>query len=495
MYTPTLDEFRRKASEGTLIPVFREVIADLETPVSAFLKIDDGSHAFLLESVEGGEHLARYSFLGTRPSLIFSSRGNEVRLSHPATGKQTAKVVADPFAELEAIMSRYRPVPVEGLPRFHGGMVGYLSYDMVRFFERLPDTTDDDAHLPDAVFLLTDTILVFDHVRHRIQIVSNAHLDEDADVDAAYAEAVARIDDIADRLRKPLAVEPCGVASGELAPEANMPREQYEDSVRRAKEYIHDGDIIQAVLSQRYTVRMATDPFTFYRALRVVNPSPYMYFLNLGDLQIAGASPEMLVRVEDGVVETRPIAGTRRRGASSQEDDELAAELLADPKERAEHVMLVDLGRNDLGRVCEAGSVHVPAFMTIEKYSHVMHIVSYVVGRLSQGKTSFDVIRSAFPAGTLSGAPKIRAMEIIDELEPTRRGPYGGAVGYFSFGGNADTAITIRTLVVHGGCASVQVGAGIVADSVPELEHTECRNKAGAVMRALELAYAGLEAR
>jgi anthranilate synthase component 1 len=494
MYTPSLEEFRKKARDGNLIPVYRDVVADMETPVSAFMKIDDGAYSFLLESVEGGERVARYTFLGSSPSLIVASKGNEVSYTYPASGRTETRRVKDPFGELEALMSRYRPVAVEGLPRFHGGVVGYLAYDMVRFFECLPDTTRDDANLPDSVFLLTDTILVFDRVGHRIKIVSNAHI-TDGDVDAAYDKAVAQIEALVERLNRQ--VPPRGDTTGAILPEpvGNMTQEAYESSVLAAKEYIQSGDIIQAVISQRFSFPLAVDPFTVYRALRAVNPSPYMYFLRLGDIQVAGASPEMLVRVEDGVVQTRPIAGTRPRGKSEVEDAALAAELLADPKERAEHVMLVDLGRNDLGRVSVYGTVRVDDFMAIERYSHVMHLVSYVSGRLRPDRTAFDVVRAAFPAGTLSGAPKIRAMEIIDELEPTRRALYGGAVGYFSFSGNADTAITIRTLVVRNGLATLQVGAGIVADSVPAIEHQECRNKAAAVFRALELAYRGLEVR
>lgn len=492
MYTPSLEEFRKKARYGNLIPVYRELIADLETPVSAFMKIDDGAYSFLLESVEGGERVARYTFLGSSPSLIISTKGHEVSYTHTASGRKETRTVKDPFAELEALMSSYRPVAVEGLPRFHGGMVGYLAYDMVRFFERLPDTTRDDANLPDAFFLLTDTILVFDRVRHRIQVVSNAHI-ADGDVDAAYGRAIAQIETLVERLHRPISRRP--VETDLPLPEivANMTPEEYQAAVRAAKEYIRAGDVIQVVLSQRFSFPLEVEPFGIYRALRVVNPSPYMYFLRLGGIQVAGASPEMLVRVEDGVVQTRPIAGTRPRGKTEAEDLALAEELLADPKERAEHVMLVDLGRNDLGRVCQFGTVRVDEFMAVERYSHVMHLVSYVSGRLRPDKSAFDVIRSAFPAGTLSGAPKIRAMEIIDELEPTRRALYGGAVGYFSFSGNADTAITIRTLVVHNGWATLQVGAGIVADSVPEREDQECRNKAAAVLRALELAHRGLE--
>jgi anthranilate synthase component 1 len=493
MYVPSLADFRHKARQGNLVPVYREILADMETPVSAFLKIAEGDYGFLLESVEGGARVARYSFLGGLPARVLMCTGGSVTHLRPDSGTQQVAGVEDPFAELERLLSVYSPVAVEGLPRFHGGIVGYLAYDIVRHFERLPNAARDDAGLPDYVFLLTDTVLVFDHVRHRILVVSNAHVPSPADADAAYADATTRIESVIARLRQPLVAKTIGGRAELQEPMANMGREAYEGAVRRAKEYIAAGDAIQVVVSQRFTAPLAVDPFEFYRALRTVNPSPYMYFLRLGDIHIAGASPEMMVRVEDGIAETRPIAGTRPRGATAEEDTALAAELLADPKERAEHVMLVDLGRNDLGRVCEPGTVRVEEFMAVERYSHVMHLVSNVTGRLRKGMTAFDVVRAAFPAGTLSGAPKIRAMEIIDELEPTRRGPYGGAVGYFSFSGNADTAITIRTLVMHDGIASIQVGAGIVADSVPENEFQECRNKASAILRALEMAHRGLE--
>jgi len=504
MYYPTLEDFRKKAQHGNLIPVYKSILADMETPVSAFYKIDGSDYAFLLESVEGGEHLARYSFLGSHPSILFQSKGERVRIDDLHTGVTVELESPEPLRELEKLMNRYQPVDVDGLPRFHGGAVGYLSYDMVRFFEKLPDSTEDDRALPDCFFMITNTLLVFDHVNHQIQVVANAHLN--GDVDTAYQQAVNQIDSLIARLKRPLLVNPVRKHKREgefgrsltlpaepLEVTSNFTKEAYKKIVLRAKEYIAAGDIIQVVPSQRFSVPISVDAFEAYRTLRTVNPSPYMYYLKFADLQIAGTSPEMMVRVEDGIAETRPIAGTRPRGKTPAEDRTLAEELLADPKERAEHVMLVDLGRNDLGRVCEYNSVRVSEMMVIERYSHVMHIVSHVVGKLREGMTAFDVIRACFPAGTLSGAPKIRAMEIIDELEPTRRGPYGGAVGYFSFSGSADTAITIRTLVVKDGVAYVQAGGGIVADSVPETEYQETVNKARAVLRAIELAEAGLE--
>ena len=494
MYYPSLEDFREKAQHGNLIPVYKQILADMETPVSAFYKIEASDYAFLLESVEGGEHVARYSFLGSDPSILLRSRGNLVRIDDLRTGETVELETEDPLEALEELMTRYRPVEVEGLPRFHGGAVGYLNYDMVRFVEDLPDTTEDDRELPDCFFMVTDTLLVFDHVNHQIKVVANAQIN--GDVDQAYEDALDRIDELIAKLKQPLLTnytnKPTARPSG-VPVTSNFTREDYHQVVLRAKEYIAAGDIIQVVPSQRFSVPISVDTFNAYRALRTVNPSPYMYYLKFDELQIAGASPEMMVRVEDGVAEMRPIAGTRPRGATPTEDEALATELLADPKERAEHVMLVDLGRNDLGRVCEYYTVRVSEMMVIERYSHVMHIVSHVIGELREGQTPYDVIRACLPAGTLSGAPKIRAMEIIDELEPTRRGPYGGAVGYFSFSGSADTAITIRTLVVKDGIAYVQAGGGIVADSVPETEYEETVNKARAGLRAIEIAEAGLE--
>jgi anthranilate synthase component I len=495
MTVPTREQFREKAREGNLIPVYREILADMETPVSAFAKTNDGDYGFLLESVEGGENIARYSFLGTKPAMVLTVRRNEITTLTPATGETQTRVVEDPFAELEALMDTFQPVQVDGLPPFHGGAVGFLGYDMVRNFEDIPDTTEDDAEIPDAVFMLTDTVLVFDRVLHKVKVVSNAHIADGADVDAAYDAAVANIEATIGRLRE--ARPDVGKAQGGVGetpkPTSNMSRDTFEAAVERIREYVAAGDCIQTVFAQRFSIPLTVDPFDFYRALRTVNPSPYMYFLHLGDLKIAGASPETLARVEDRHVEVRPLAGTLPRAATPLEDAVAEEELLADPKERAEHVMLVDLGRNDIGRVCEYGSVSAEKMMYIVRYSHVMHIESTVTGTLREDKTAFDVIRASFPAGTLSGAPKIRAMQIIDELEPTRRGPYGGAVGYFSFSGNSDTAITIRTLVMQGDMAYVQAGAGIVADSVPAKEFDESCNKARAVLKALEMAHEGLE--
>ena len=481
MYYPSLEEVRRLAGEGNLVPIYREVLADLETPVSAYLKINRGSGSFLLESVEGGERLARYSFLGTEPYLTLKAP--------PAP-----QAVKDPLISVERELKKHRLVPVAGLPRFHGGAVGYLAYDAVQHFERLPSPEADPLNLPEAVFLFTDTLLVFDHLRHKIKIVSHVHLD--GNVEASYKEAVDKIEELASRLRQPLNPnEPAAkppVIEGEGRFTSNFTPEQYEAVVERAKEYIYAGDIIQVVPSQRLARRTNADPFDIYRALRTINPSPYMFYLHLDDCYIVGASPELLVRVEDGHIDYRPLAGTRRRGKDADEDQVLEQDLLGDEKERAEHVMLLDLGRNDVGRVSIPGTVRVPNAMYIVRYSHVMHIESQVLGQLRPDLSPMEALRSCFPAGTLSGAPKIRAMEIIAELEPEKRGPYGGAVGYFDFSGNLDTAIAIRTLVIKEGVAYSQAGGGIVADSVPSEEYQETLSKARATLRAIDEAEQGL---
>ena len=492
-YIPDRQEFARRAGRGNLVAVYREILADTETPVSAFRKAARGGHAFLLESVEGGERIGRYSFLGSEPFCVIRTRGNDVRVLEDGGEREFhLQDGQDPLDVLKEHLGRYRWVGGEDLPAFCGGAVGYMGYDTVRHFESLPGTPVDDADLDDCVFLLTDSLLIFDHVRHRLKVLVNARVE--GDPDAAYDRAVRRIDELIERLRQPLeAPPPPGGGPAPLDITPNVTPDQYIEAVRRCKEYIVAGDVIQVVLSQRLSVPVRSHPFDIYRALRSINPSPYMYYLSLDGLHIAGSSPEILVRLEDGTVTTRPIAGTRPRGRSSEEDAALEQELLADEKEKAEHIMLVDLGRNDLGRVCEYGTVRVDDLMTIERYSHVMHIVSNVTGRLAPGRDAFDVLRATFPAGTVSGAPKIRAMEIIDELETTRRGPYAGALGYVSFSGDLDMAITIRTILVKDGVATVQAGAGIVADSVEEREHQECMNKARALVRALEIAEGGLE--
>lgn len=491
-YYPTIEAFRELAKgPGNLIPVYREVVADLETPVSAYLKIAREPHSFLLESVEGGERLARYSFMGTEPYKV-------VR-----TGPGQPDGEQDPLTPVQEELDRFIPVEVQGLPRFVGGAVGFLAYESVHYFEpRVPVAGKDPHGLPEALFMFTDAMLVFDHVRHRIQIVAHAFLEEGADVDAAYEKVSSRIDELADRLAQPLTGasklveaedDSASRIGGQVTAEAgsNKSVAEYHAMVRRSQEYIVAGDIIQVVPSQRLEVPVESDAFDLYRSLRAVNPSPYMYFLHLDDFDIVGASPEMLVRVEDGLVDTHPIAGTRRRGVDAVEDNALEAELKADEKERAEHIMLLDLGRNDIGRVSKPGSVRVPQMLEVERYSHVMHLVSHVSGDLRDDMTCFDALRACFPAGTVSGAPKIRAMEIIAELEPDKRGAYAGSVGYFDFGGNMDTAITIRTLVVKDGMAYVQAGGGIVYDSKPDMEFEETEHKASAVLRAIERAESG----
>jgi anthranilate synthase component 1 len=474
MYYPTLEEVHQLKKYGNMVPVCRDIQADLETPVSAYLKIARGNYSFLLESVEGGERLARYSFIGTEPLLILR------------TGDDNP---VDPLNLAEKELARLHPVSIAGLPRFHGGMVGYLSYEIARYFERLPCPVRDLQELPESILMLADTLLVFDHVTHKIKVVSHAHLD--GDVDSAYREAICRIDDLVNRLEQPMHSEiHKNAAPDKFKVSSNFSQAEFEAVVSQAKEYIYAGDVIQTVLSQRLSRRTYADPFAIYRALRSINPSPYMYYLHLGDFYIAGASPELLVRVEDGIASTHPIAGTRRRGKGVTEDLALEEELRHDEKERAEHTMLVDLGRNDIGRISEPGTVEVTQLMDVERYSHVMHLVSHVQGKLRTGLSQFDALRSCFPAGTVSGAPKIRAMEIIAELEKEKRGPYAGAVGYFDFSGNLDTAITIRTIIIKNNIAYIQAGAGIVADSIPECEYQESLNKAQALLVAIEQAEA-----
>jgi len=491
MYHPDYASFQSLSAKGNLIPVYREILADLDTPVGAFKKIDDGRYGFLLESIEGGEKWGRYTFLGSSPAVVIRGRDNWVEIVEG--GEVDRFEVSDPLNYIRDYMARYQPVEVPGIPRFFGGAVGYLGYDAVRHFEALPDKNPCGIDTYDAYFIITDTILIFDSLSQKIKVVSNAHLDGNTPPDAAYAEAIAKIEGIIGRLKKPLAATPKAPAAAKASLASNVKREEFESWVTRAKEYVRTGDIIQVVLSQRFSGELSVDPFDIYRALRTLNPSPYMFFLRLDETLVVGASPEVMVRKEGELVELRPIAGTRPRGASPAADEELANDLLADPKERAEHVMLVDLGRNDLGRVCKTGSVKVSELMVVERYSHVMHIVSNVQGELSPEHDAFDVVRATFPAGTLSGAPKVRAMEIIDELEGVRREVYGGAVGYFSYSGNMDMAIAIRTLVVKDGKVHLQAGAGIVADSDPAAEYLETVNKAKAVVKAIEMAEQGLD--
>jgi len=492
---PDKEQFLRQASVGTLVPVFREFYADLETPVSAYLKISARfpTDHFLLESVEGGEKWARYSFIGFDPHLRFraDAKGISVRQGGET---RNVPVPGDPLDALAGILKeiRYRPAP--GLPRLSGGAVGYIGYDYVRYLEKVGgDRPLTDA--PDAMFLFPSRLVIFDNVRHTILIVAHGSVHAGEDPGAAYARTLEAIEDVRGILRVPLegSEVPDGDDGGEK-PAFEMPRGEFLDAVRKAKEHIRNGDIIQAVLSNRATVRTRRTPAEVYRVLRALNPSPYMYLLRMGDLSIVGSSPEILVRLEGDEIQLRPIAGTRPRGDTPSEDRRLEAELLSDPKELAEHVMLVDLGRNDVGRVAAWGSVKADELMGIERYSHVMHIVSNVVGKLREGLNAFDVFRAAFPAGTVSGAPKVRAMQIISELEPFRRGIYAGAVGYFDLQGSMDFCIAIRTIVMSGGEARIQAGAGIVAYSDPAREWVEILNKAKILFRAVGVSPETLEA-
>ncbi len=479
MYYPSLDEVRMLAASGrgNLVPIYREVFADLETPVSAFLKVKRGAYSFLLESIEGGERPARYSFIGTEPYDVLRAEGGPTAL--------------DPLVALQAKLDRFQLIPNPNLPPFHGGAVGYLGYEVVRHFEpRVPSAGCDALGLPEAFFQFVDALLVFDHLKHVIKVVGHVQLD--GDIEVAYGRAQAQIDELVARLGQGPPSLPVDRLDGEPpgVVVSNMERAAYEASVERIIEYIYAGDVVQCVYSQRFSRPTFVHPFNVYRTLRTINPSPYTYYLEMDDHQIVGTSPELLVIVEEGRVATHPIAGTRRRGATPAEDRRLEAELLADEKERAEHLMLLDLGRNDIGRLSVPGSVRVAQMMDVERYSHVMHMVSHVDGTVRPGVTCYDALRAAFPAGTVSGAPKIRAMEIIAELEPDQRGPYAGALGYFGFGGNMETAITIRTIVMQNGLASVQAGGGIVCDSDPAAEYQESVNKAMALVQALDVAEA-----
>jgi anthranilate synthase component 1 len=496
MKQTSYEEFVELAQRGTFVPVVKEIIADLLTPVSAFLKIAEHSdYAFLFESVEGGEHVARYSFLGKDPFLVLRARGGRTTIERSGTRTETDEAFV---TVLRRLMAEFQSPFVPGLPRFTGGAVGFIGYDASPLFEPALAGTWNEASWnadpgseDDAGFMLFDTVLAFDHVKHRILIIANARITADEDLRALYLFASAKIQFLERELERGLSQpEPTSRPAPDVR--SNQPRETFESGVRRIKEHIAAGDIYQAVLSQRFETDVVSDPFTVYRALRHVNPSPYMYFMRMGGLAIVGSSPEMLVRVEGRRVETHPIAGTRPRGGTEEDDLRLAEELKRNEKERAEHVMLVDLGRNDLGRVCEYGSVRVPQYMALERYSHVMHLVSTVDGRLAEDRDRLDALVACFPAGTVSGAPKIRAMQILAGLEPTRRDIYAGAIGYIDFAGNLDFCIAIRTIVIRGGRARVQAGAGIVADSNPAAEYEETRDKARALLQALAMAEAGL---
>lgn len=468
MYHPELEEVKKFAEQGNLIPIYREIIADMDTPVSAFLKINLDGNSFLLESVEGGERMARYSFIGTNPYKVLKTE----------PGENT-----DPLPDIAAELGKYRIVEIPGLPKFCGGAVGYLGYETVTTFEKLASPEKDVLNVPESLFMFTDTVLIFDHVTHKIKVLSHVHTD--GDIERAYHEATSRIDRLIERLQQPLPRKqpPEIKSSGNLS--SNFTRPDFEKAVEKIKNYITAGEAIQVVLSQRFKQPTDAEPFEIYRTLRSINPSPYMFYFDFKDFYIIGASPEILVRAENGIVTTRPLAGTRRRGDDPKEDIALEKELKQDEKERAEHIMLVDLGRNDIGRVSEPGSVKVSDLMDVERYSHVMHLVTHVDGKLKKDMTAFDALRACFPAGTVSGAPKIRAMEIIAEFEPEKRGPYAGAAGYFSFNGNMDMAIAIRTMVLKDKIAYLQAGCGIVYDSVPSLEYDETMNKARVLLKAI----------
>ena len=497
MHRPAFDEFTRRAGDSRFVPVYRQLIGDELTPVSAFRRIERAAPSFLFESVIGGEKVGRYSLLGTEPIVRFEARGRQVTIT-PVDDPKSSRTFesADPFRDLEILLADYRSIHHPELPRFTGGAVGFAAYDSVRYVENLPNAPADDRGLPDLSFALYDRMVIFDHIRKTILVIAHARLGPGIDAKTAYEFACDRVDELAARLSIPenesalIDIDTTGPMT--LSPTSNMTQEQFEGVVRHCQEYIKAGDIFQVVPSQRFQVETTAKPFDIYRVLRVVNPSPFLFYLTFDDFRLIGSSPEILVRVDDGEVTVRPLAGTRRRGKDEAEDRALAAELLADPKERAEHIMLVDLGRNDVGRVCDFASVRLTDLMTVERYSHVMHITSNVTGTLSADKTAFDALRAGLPAGTVSGAPKVRAMEVIDEVEPHRRGPYGGAVGYIDFTGNMDTCIALRTLVLKGTTAYVQAGAGIVYDSDPATEYEETITKARGLLKAIEIAQTQL---
>ena len=494
MYRPTRDEFLDLAGHGNTIPVYRTLLADHLTPVLAFRKLlAEGQEGFLLESIVGMERIARYTFLGVRPRMTVRALGERLEIER-GPGEVETVACSDPLARLQELLEARKAVHHGALPRFTGGAVGYAGYDVVRHYEPLPDCPPDDRGLPDMVFGFYDTMLIFDHVEKTVRVVATAFLDEHPDASAAYDDARSRIDAVCERLRRPapLRVEDMVRREAvEMPFESNVERSHFERAVEACKEYIRAGDVFQVVLSQRLRVGSGADPMDIYRALRVINPSPFMFLLKTRDVTLLGSSPEIMVRVENGEITSRPLAGTRPRGATDEEDKRLETQLLADPKERAEHVMLVDLARNDVGRVAEFGSVEISDVMSVERYSHVMHIVSNVTGRLRPEFTALDALRVSVPAGTVSGAPKVRAMQVIDEFEPTKRGPYAGAVGYVDYAGNMDTCIALRTMVLARGHIDVQAGAGIVADSVPEREYEETLNKARALLLAVQIAERG----
>ncbi len=482
---PSFSEFEQMSRQGNLIPVYQELLADIETPVSAYLKIRDNSYSYLLESAEGGNRWGRYSFIGCEPFLTVLSRDNEVEVREEE-GKSTIKNVDNPIHVLRDLSKRFKPVVLKELPPFQGGLVGYVNYDLIRKWERLPQISPAESDMPELIFIACRRIIVFDHFTHLMKVIAFTFIKDGTDLKEAYILARDDIDSTIEKLRQPVPAVPSDSRLSISELRSNFRKEAFEEAVKKAKDYIVAGDIIQVVISQRFSGEIKGEVFLLYRRLRSINPSPYMFYLDFGDIKFIGASPEILARLTDRKIELRPIAGTRPRGSTDEEDLALEKELLADPKERAEHIMLVDLGRNDAGRVAVPGSVNVPALMQVERFSHVMHIVSRVEGILREDKDSFDLFMSSFPAGTVTGAPKIRAMEILGELEPGARGPYAGAVGYFAFSGNMDFCITIRTITIIKKSLSIQAGAGIVADSSPAEEYRETLRKAGAMFKAIE---------
>lgn len=491
MYPANVEGFIELTKTGDLIPVYEEYSAALETPLSVYLKLRKGSYGFLLESVERGQSLGRYSFISPEPYLLFRAKDSRVTITE--NGKTVEFETKDPLEDLENIFKKYRHVKAPGLRGFTGGAVGYFGYDMVRYFEELPVRNKEEIEFPDCMFMFTDTLVIFDHVRQVMQIVVNVKVTDNAVKD--YEDAVNKIRTLKERLNSPINDSALNKNKSKLGKgldyQYNVTSEQFQEMVKAAKRYIGKGDIFQVVLSQRIMVQLESEPLEIYRILRSLNPSPYMFYLHLDDLHFVGSSPELLVKVENNKAEVRPIAGTRPRGQDENHEKQMEEELISDEKERAEHLMLVDLGRNDLGRISKYGTVKMDNFMQVEKYSHVMHLVSKVTGEILPDCSCFDVLRACFPAGTVSGAPKIRAMEIIDELEPTLRGPYAGAVGYINYDGDMDTCITIRTLIIKNNTGYIQAGAGIVADSDPLKEYHETLSKAKALLRAVEMAEGG----
>lgn len=483
--TPSFSEFAQMAAKGNLIPVYREFLADMDTPVSAYLKIRNDSYSYLLESADGGSRWGRYSFIGCRPFIRFLARENDAEIWEEDERKRF-KNMRNPLLALRDLNKRFTPVAVKDLPPFQGGFVGYINYDLIRKWERLPGISPENPEMPESLLIACRSLILFDHFTHTMKVISLAHIKDGMNLKQAYTDACEEVDRITEELQGPIPDMPSGGNISITKLRSNFKKDEFEEAVRSIKEYIVAGDVIQTVLSQKFSGEIHGEDFQIYRQLRSINPSPYMFYLDYGEIKFIGASPEILVRLTDGKIELRPIAGTRPRGTTEEEDAALEKELTADPKERAEHIMLVDLGRNDAGKVAVSGSVHVPILMEVERYSHVMHIVSRVEGILKEDKDCFDLFMSAFPAGTVSGAPKIRAMEIIQELEPGPRGPYAGAVGYFGFNGNMDFCITIRTITIAHNRLSIQAGAGIVADSIPEEEYKETLRKADATFKAIE---------